>query len=87
MRRSNYRIISANEREVVLEDVGPWDQHPSVTNDIEQVVRDLWIKGYLNKDSVKLFYYDTDGEKTQVIHKDGFFVTWKFPATGKEMQT
>lgn len=34
---------------LLIEDMGPWDKHPTVTNDAEHVVRELVLDGYLSK--------------------------------------
>lgn len=45
-----------------LRDLGPWDCHPTVTNGIEEVVKEL--APILNERN--LVYYDSDGEPTGV---------------------
>jgi hypothetical protein len=37
----------SNGEALVIRDVGPWDQHKTVTNDAEWVVRNLFCSGLL----------------------------------------
>jgi hypothetical protein len=45
----------------------------SVTNDAEAVVESLTREGLLPTNR-RLFYYDSDGQLDEIIHKDGEFV-------------
>jgi len=71
-RRANYTIVASDRNQVIIQDVGPWDQYPTVTNDAENVVKELVAKGYL-ADGRRLFYYDTDGILDEILVKDGAF--------------
>lgn len=78
-RKANYIFINHDgdyhgpSHWIVIKDVGPWDQHPSVTNDAENVVRDLVAQGYL-PEGRRLFYFDSDGRLDEILVKDGQFV-------------
>lgn len=41
MKRSNYAICSQDGERVLIQDLGPWDQFNTVTNDAENVVAQL----------------------------------------------
>jgi hypothetical protein len=69
MNRANYTIEDENEVRVLIKDVGPWDQHPTVTNDAERVVEDL--AGMLN--GRELHYIDSEGDIDQLLVSDGKF--------------
>lgn len=61
---------------LIIGDDGPWDEHPTVTNDAEWVVAQLAPKlaGRM------LLYFDSDGELTKLDVKDGRFagfLPWK----------
>ncbi len=71
-RRANYIILGSDPNLIIIRDVGPWDQHPSVTNDAENVVRELVAKGLLTPGR-RLFYYDSDGILDEILIKDGAF--------------
>ena len=45
----------------------------SVTNGVELVIEALVRHGVLN-DTQQLFYYDTNGDLDEIVHKDGQFV-------------
>jgi len=75
-RKANYIIVEDDHQRgaaLVIKDVGPWDQHPSVTNDAENVVRSLVAQGHL-PEGRRLLYYDSDGRLDEILVKDGQFV-------------
>jgi len=78
-RPANFCIVSELEDRIVLEDLGPWDRHLTITNDAENVVEKLVSK--LN--GRRLLYYDSEGELTELIIKDGKFSTF---APGEEVK-
>jgi hypothetical protein len=61
---------------LVIRDVGPWDEFPTVTNDAEYVVRActgtgaLFPKGGPGRGARlrRLWYYDSDGELGELRH-------------------
>jgi len=57
---------------LVIHDVGPWDRHRTITNEPEFVVNALVTGGRLNEGR-RLFYIDSDGEKSELLIKDGKF--------------
>lgn len=69
MRTPNYEIVSEDQECVVIRDIGPWDQCPTVTNAAEEVVKQLEpiLKGR------RLEYYDSEGQRDQLLIKDGRF--------------
>ena len=69
MKIANYRIVSESLESIVIEDCGPWDQFPTVTNSAEEVIDDLRQKGYL-KTNQRLFYYDSDGIMDELLLKN-----------------
>lgn len=66
---ASFRVVAETEESVTLQDVGPWTVHATVTNDAEWVVEHLPValRGR------RLFYYDSDGEKDELLVKDGKF--------------
>ena len=66
---SNYYVFNQNEKKVILTDVGPWTDYLTITNDAERVVKRL--KSYLN--NRRLFYFDSAGDLTEILIKDGEF--------------
>lgn len=69
MRRANYEVVTDNADMLIIRDLGPWDQHPTVTNDAEQVVEELAAQ--LGKR--RLFYIDSEGQIDELAVKDGRF--------------
>ena len=69
MRKPNYIIVQETEELVLIRDVGPWDQHSTVTNMAEEVVLELVPM----LDGRRLEYYDSDGRRDQLLVRDGKF--------------
>lgn len=60
---------------MVIRDIGPWDKYPSVTNDVEAVVKFLNL---CNLGDRKLFYYDSEGDLDEIVHDgEGKFIEFR----------
>lgn len=70
--RSNYDIEEDLPTHIVLNDCGPWDQYLTITNDAEGVIADLKHTGRLAAGK-RVFYYDSEGDFSELIIKDGKF--------------
>lgn len=66
MRRARWRIVEAGHGYLVIKDIGPWNIHKTVTNDIEKVVEDLLFSGFLLP-SQRLFCIDSEGNKDEIL--------------------
>lgn len=66
---ANYEIFGTGPGLVILRDLGPWSVHLTITNDAERVVREVAAK-YPGR---KIIYYDSEGDLTELIVKDGEF--------------
>ena len=64
-----YNIIRESPTEVLIMDIGPWTQFPTVTNRAEQVVEELFprLRGR------RLYYVDSEGIVGELLIKDGKF--------------
>ena len=69
---ANFKVVNESPEVLMIRDLGPWDQHFTVTNDIEGVVARLRQSGKL-ENGQRLLYYDSDGELTEAVLKDGEF--------------
>jgi hypothetical protein len=69
MRRAQFEMVKQDKETVVLADLGPHDCYPTITNDAEYVVEAVApiLRGR------RLLYYDSEGELTELLHKDGVF--------------
>ncbi len=75
MREAQYIIIQddfLSEEPLIIKDIGPWNRHMTITNDAEGVVQRLVQQGHLPKGR-SLFYYDSEGELSEILVRDGFF--------------
>ncbi len=73
MNRANYTVVSDNDDLLIIRDDGPWDRHPTVTNDAERVVEDLAPR----LGARRLLYIDSDQQMDELVVKDGKFVGFK----------
>jgi hypothetical protein len=80
----NLLIVSRTDRKILLRDVGPWDRHKTITNDIETVISELWAGGFL-EGSPRFFYYDSEGELTEALYSDGLFLSFKHVPDAQEV--
>lgn len=69
MKHANYTIKSQDAKQVTLQDIGPWDQYPTITNDAEWVVERI----SRSLDGRQLFYVDSEGDAGELIVRDGKF--------------
>ena len=77
MRRANFEIVEDREGEpLVIRDLGPWDEHPTVTNAAEEVVAELFAAGSL-PEGRRLFYFDSEGERDELVHQGSVFVGFR----------
>lgn len=73
---AQYRIEYDGPAGLVLRDLGPWDEHLTITNDVEGVVaRVAEILG-----SRRLFYIDSSGELDEIVVEAGAFASFRFGA-------
>lgn len=71
--KANYSIMQdIYDEALVIKDIGPWEQHPTITNDAENVVADLHCEGRLPLGR-RLFYYDSEGGFSEILVQDGKF--------------
>lgn len=64
-RKPNYSVLEDNGDHLLIQDIGPWDSHLSVTNGAEEVVKELWRR--LN--GRQLRYIDSEGD-TGILEYD-----------------
>lgn len=69
MTHANFEIIDANEHRLVIRDLGPWNQFPTITNDAEYVVEQ--IAKTLGERT--LLYVDSEGTTDELVVRDGKF--------------
>lgn len=60
------------DQPLVIKDVGPWDRHPTITNDAEHVVQVL-LASFTLQPGQRLLYYDSEGQLAELLIKDGRF--------------
>jgi len=73
MRNASYSIVESEStaKVLVIRDDGPWNEHSTVTNDVDNVVAELHESGQLA--FRRLFYYDSDGRRDEIVHENGVF--------------
>lgn len=66
---------------LVIRDVGPWDEHPTVTNDADAIVVNMLEEGELAPEQ-RLLYFDSEGELAELLHDGQRFVGFKAAGEG-----
>lgn len=74
MRRARYSVLAIDRDGVLIRDDGPWDVHPTVTNDAEYVIYGLNRDGLLRR---RVFYVDSEGSTDELVHADGIFTGFR----------
>jgi hypothetical protein len=69
MNTVNYLIERDTPDFLVLRDLGPWDQHMTITNAAEEVVQELAPR----LDGRRLYYYDSSGSLDELVVRDNKF--------------
>lgn len=64
---ARFEIVEHDPHQVVLRDLGPWNEHPTITNDAEGVVERLILASMVKAD-IRLLYFDSEGEVTELRH-------------------
>jgi hypothetical protein len=73
----NFVVVENNpDGPYVIRDIGPWDQHPTVTNGAEHVVRQLVAQGML-ANGRRFFYHDSSGDLDEILVVDGKFAGFR----------
>ena len=68
--RANFQLVGftlGDFNDLTIRDLGPWDQHPTVTNDAEDVLARLHCEGKLPAGR-RLYYYDSEGRLDELKH-------------------
>jgi hypothetical protein len=80
MKMANFEVIDSVHNYILLRDLGPWDEYPTITNAAEEVVEEMIKRlipdtGFINADGKqrRLFYIDSDNDYTELVIKDGKF--------------
>ena len=71
---SSFETVCNTPEKIVIRDIGHDDGYMSVTNDIDRIVKHLYSQGVLR--SKRLFYYDSEGELVEALHKAGEFLEY-----------
>lgn len=69
MNHANFFIVNQDAEKITIQDGGPWEVHLTITNDAEWVVEQM--ARHLN--GRRLFYIDSEGDRGQLLVKDGKF--------------
>lgn len=79
----NFVIESDSHERIVIRDVGPWDEFPSVTNGAEAVIEKLVREGRLPTDlpGKRVLYYDSEGVLDELVVEKGRFARFAFGPT------
>ena len=68
-RKANYEIVSETDDCVLIRDLGPWSEYPTVTNAAESTVNALAPR----LQGRRLEYIDSEGHRDRLLVTDGHF--------------
>ena len=77
---AKYSILEIAEDYILIQDEGPWDQYPTITNSAENVLQQL-------REELKerrLIYLDSEGFESEILHNNGVFKGFSFYSLGKD---
>jgi len=77
------RSLSIPGHDLFIRDLGPWDEHLTITNDAENVLTRLFVSGDL-KPGQRLFYENSSGDPAEIFHENGKFLGYGFRYDGKK---
>lgn len=86
MRMANFTVLKSMHEYILLQDLGPWDQFPTITNSAEEVVEEMDkrlnrpdFNDWINADGKqrRLYYIDSENNITELLVKDGKFAGFK----------
>lgn len=68
MPEAEYVVLGMPQRgePVYIRDIGPWDRHPTITNDADGVVKRL-KRGGMIVPGQRLLYYDSEGHLDEIV--------------------
>ena len=88
MNEAKYIVLGTKEwvedhsNPLVLRDMGPHDEYKTITNAAEEVIIELKENGLLSEGR-RVFYYDSAGQRDELLHKNGEFYNFAF---GNDME-
>lgn len=71
MRAPNFTVVEITERVVLVEDCGPWDEYPTITNNPEPVVAEMVHALGIDLGGRELHYIDSDGQTDRILVEGG----------------
>lgn len=82
MKTPNYKIISEDKNQITIQDVGPWNEFPTVTNGAELVVKELADAGKLDGRTLRAI--DSVGDMDELEYQGDRFTGFRFIARAPE---
>ena len=81
-----YEIVVNKPHIIIVRDLGPHDQFPTITNAVERLIYDLRNHGYLGDSSKekRLGYYDSSDWLDEIIYNSNGFVSFRVGATNTQ---
>jgi hypothetical protein len=66
-------IPQTNNDKFVMQDVGPWHEFKTITNNAEELLLELYARKFIGAQT-QVFYYDSEGNPTKLLHRYGRFI-------------
>jgi len=78
MKTPNYSIENINDNRILIRDLGPWHEYPTITNNAEAVVAELVAAHGEDLGGRELHYIDSEGDIDQLLVENGRFAGFKY---------
>lgn len=85
MKTPNFTIVSKDAAQITLQDIGPWDVYPTITQNPEAVIEWLFYMGELPSGR-EVYYWDTEGRRDQITHDGRSFTGFRCLPNNKEKE-
>lgn len=73
MKTPNYEIVAVDDNRILIRDLGPWNEYPTITNNAEAVVEQLCKRWGNDLYGRELHYIDSEGETDRLLVANGRF--------------
>lgn len=78
MKTPNYSIENINDERILIRDLGPWNEYPTITNNAEAVVAELVVAHGEDLGERELHYIDSEGDIDRLLVEKGSFAGFKY---------
>ncbi len=78
MKTPNYQTVEVNDERILIRDIGPWNEYPTVTNNAEAVVLEQVAAFGEDLGGRELHCIDSEGDIDQLLVENGQFAGFAY---------